>query len=260
MNPKKDTLYIHKLIPNVVTLIGLCFGLFSIKYAMVEQWQTAVILLVIAAFIDGFDGGIARLLNSSSSFGAQLDSLTDFINFGVAPALLIYLWKTHEIKGIGWAVALFFVICQALRLARFNVSEKDKENQDLVISDNQKYLKENFFSGVPAPTGAGLTLLPMIITFMLIEKLGYEHFSISSVVVIIYTCVIAFMMISTIPTFSVKKVRIKKSFLLMTLAGVCFFIIGLITEPWIVLTFMGLLYLISIPLSVALYCKLSKKV
>lgn len=260
MTEKKESLYIYKLIPNIVTIIGLCFGLFSIKYSMNEKWDFAVLLLVVAAFIDGLDGRIARMLNSQSNFGAQLDSLTDFINFGVAPAFLIYLWKTNEIKGLGWSVALFFVICQALRLARFNSTEDLQDDNFQPSSESARKLRDNFFTGVPAPTGAGLTMLPIIVTFLMVENFNFKDFYIHPIYVIASTALIAILMISTIPTISVKKMKIRKKYLSITLAIIGLFIIGLVNQTWIVLTLMGIIYLLTIPFSVLNFYRLKKRV
>ncbi len=235
---------IVKLLPNLATIIGLCFGLFALKFAIMERWELSVGLIVIATFIDGIDGRLARMLNASSDFGAQLDSLSDFFNFGVAPALVLYLWMSHEIKGLGWAVTLFFIITQALRLARFNTSLNDEDHND------------NYFYGVPAPCGAGLSLLPMIITFFFNDHLeGQALFEITPLMVIIYTAIIATLMVSRVPTISVKKLAIQKRFASIFLAFAGLFVVALITEPWITLPLMGIAYLVTIPFSVFCYYK-----
>lgn len=146
---------ITKLFPNFITLLGLCSGLTSLKFTFNEQWEFSVIFIIIAAIIDGMDGRIARILKSTSDFGAQLDSFADFLNFGAAPAFLLYFWKLNEIKVIGWILVMIYVICISIRLARFNVS----------LHSEQPYWEKFFFSGVPAPVCALLSLLPIIITF-----------------------------------------------------------------------------------------------
>ena len=235
---------IVKLLPNLVTIVGLCFGLFALKFAILERWELAVGLIIIATVIDGIDGRVARMLNASSDFGAQLDSLSDFFNFGVAPALVLYLWIGHEIKGLGWAVALFFIISQALRLARFNTSLHDDNHND------------NYFYGVPAPCGAGLSLIPMIITFFFNEHLdGQALFEITPMTVIIYMAIIGILMVSSVPTISVKKVIIQKRFASLFLAFGGLFIIALVTEPWITLPLIGVFYLATIPFSIFYYYK-----
>ena len=146
---------ITKLFPNFITLLGLCAGLTSLKFTFNEQWEFSAIFIIIAAIIDGMDGRIARILKSTSDFGAQLDSFADFLNFGSAPAFLLYFWKLNEIKVVGWILVMIYVICISIRLARFNVS----------LHSEQLYWKKFFFSGVPAPVCALLALLPIIITF-----------------------------------------------------------------------------------------------
>jgi CDP-diacylglycerol---serine O-phosphatidyltransferase len=238
---------LSRLFPNIVTLMGLCIGLFALKHAMMGQWQTAVMLIIIAAFVDGIDGRLARMLNASSDFGAQLDSLTDFVNFGVAPALTLYLWRGHEIKAVGWAIALFFIISAALRLARFNVALSDDGDE----FDAQ--VRDKFFQGIPAPCGAALCLIPMILTFLFDEKLGYQPFDITPIMVVLYMVLIAFCMVSRIPTISVKKIKIKKEYATIFMAGAALFIISLILEPWITLPLLGISYLSTIPFSIWQY-------
>lgn len=241
-----------RLFPNMVTIMGLCMGLFAIKYAMAEQWQTAVMLIIIAAFVDGIDGRLARMLNASSEFGAQLDSLTDFVNFGVAPALTLYLWKGHEIKGLGWAVALFFIISMALRLARFNVGLSESDEYEAEIRDK-------FFQGIPAPCGAAVSLIPMILTFLFADKLGYQPFEITAPIVIIYMVVIAIFMVSRIPTISVKKIKIQKEFVSLFMAAAALFIISLIIEPWVTLPLLGISYLSTVPYSIWQYYQFKRE-
>jgi CDP-diacylglycerol--serine O-phosphatidyltransferase len=236
-----EILPIVKLLPNIVTIVGLCFGLFALKYAIANKWEMAVGLIVIATFIDGIDGRLARMLNASSDFGAQLDSLSDFFNFGVAPSLVLYMWMTHEVKGLGWAISLFFIITMALRLARFNSSLSDDDYDD------------SFFYGIPAPCGAGLSLLPMILTFAFDEHLGYRPFELTPPMVIAYTAVVAILMVSRVPTISVKKVGIQKKFSSIFLAITGLVMLVLVTEPWITLPIVAVLYLATIPFSVIAY-------
>lgn len=249
-NNKLSSLPISKLIPNIVTLTGLCLGLFAIRYAMLERWELAVILVVIASFLDGIDGGIARLLDAQSEFGAQLDSLADFVNFNVVPALIMYMWITHEIKGLGWAASIFFIICGAIRLARFNVSQSD----DSIDPE----LKDKFFVGMPVPSAACLALLPLILTFLFDDELGYQPFTITPLMVIICMLVISLFMVSRIPTMSLKKVKIPKELQSLVLACAGLFIISLATKPWITLPVLGIVYLSTIPYCVVSYLR-SKK-
>lgn len=239
------------LFPNIVTLIGLCFGLVAIKCSMLGQLEKAVIFVIIAGFIDGVDGRLARILNASSSFGAQLDSLADFLNFGVAPAFILYLWKGQEIKGFGWAVALFFIICQAIRLARFNASLDD--------DNDENPLREKYFQGVPAPVGAGLSLTPLMIYFFLKDNYSELSGYITAHLVMVHMSVVALLMVSRIPTISAKKMKIDREFssLILALAGII--IITLILEPWVAFPIISLIYLCTIPFSVFSYYKELKK-
>jgi CDP-diacylglycerol--serine O-phosphatidyltransferase len=241
-----------KLLPNMVTIIGMCFGLFALKFAMSNQWEIAVAFIIISAFIDGMDGRLARLLNATSNFGLQLDSLADFFNFGVAPALILYLWKTHEIKGIGWAVALFFVISQALRLARYNSSVDEKDDEELSI------IKERFFIGIPAPLGGALSTAPMMLEFFMHKHFPEQNFSVPVEVLVAYLLVIAYLMVSRVPTVSIKKIRIKRSYSMAALSAIAMLFIAMILEPWFILPLVGLVYLCTIPVSSWMYYRIKR--
>jgi CDP-diacylglycerol--serine O-phosphatidyltransferase len=234
---KKLPLYF--LVPNMVTIISLCLGMSSIKYALDERWHLSVALLVISGFLDGLDGRLARLLNASSKFGAELDSLTDFICFGAAPAILAYLWTLHlfPIKGIGWAVSLVYATCVALRLARFNVDQKSETTG-----------KSDSFKGVPAPSGAGLTLIPIMLSF----SLGFDLFKTEPLYHIIYMLVIALLMVSELPTISMKNTKISDGAVVPVLFISALLIISFIVKPWLALPAFGLLYAVSIPVTVIL--------
>ncbi|MFV9876188.1 MAG: CDP-diacylglycerol--serine O-phosphatidyltransferase [Rickettsiales endosymbiont of Dermacentor nuttalli] len=231
---------IIRLFPNIVTLIGLCVGMTSIRFALDGKWENAVLFIVIAALIDGMDGRLARLLKASSNLGAQLDSLADFINFGVAPALVLYLWQLHNvpIKGWGWAVSLIYSMCCALRLARFNTS----------LEEEKPTWANNFFVGVPAPAGACLALVPMMLNFQ------YSIFF-QPIILSIYVSIIAILMSSRIPTFSGKKIAIAREFMSLILALVSLLIIGIIIEPWVILPVIGTIYGLSIPVSIFIFKK-----
>jgi len=242
----KTALPISRLFPNVITIMAICFGFTSIRYALDSKWDVAVTFIIIAGFLDVADGRLARFLKATSNFGAQLDSLADFVNFGVSPAAVLYLWYLQEIniKGMGWAMVLFYVICSAIRLARFN--------SDLAIQDRPDW-KEGFFTGVPAPAGAYLAVLPIMLNFKF-DIIEYVH----PILVGIYLIIIALLMSSRIPTFATKKLIIKKEYVSLVLV-----VTGLVTgviimEPWIVLPFLGIIYLISIAFSVRAYNKLAK--
>jgi len=246
MNSKKKRLLsfpLSRLFPNMVTIAGLCCGLSAIRLAIEGRFEIAVVLLVVAAIIDGMDGRIARLLNSTSIFGAHLDSLSDFVCFGVSPALILYLWKLHAIKGLGWAVSLFFVVCCALRLARFNTSMLDEQ-----VPAWQK----KFFTGIPSPAGAMLALMPLVSTFYMENSIFA-----TSAFCIAWTLIMGMLMASRVPTFAVKKLIIRHEWVLpiMLLAGVA--VVLMLTEPWLMFSLSGILYLLTIPASVVVYKKLS---
>lgn len=234
------------LFPNMITLVGLCLGLSSIRYAMSGRFELAVALLIFAAIIDGLDGRIARLLNSTSTFGAMLDSLSDFACFGVAPAMVMYFWVLHEVRGLGWAVVLFFAICCALRLARFNTS---------LFNAHTESWKKNFFTGVPAPAGAMLGILPLVLYFQWGDMLY-----IPAGAVIVYDALIAILMVSRIPTFAAKQLKIRQEMVLFVMMGAGFLIALFIIEPWLTFSTLGVIYLLVIPFSIRSWYKLSRSV
>ncbi|MGL9718681.1 MAG: CDP-alcohol phosphatidyltransferase family protein [Wolbachia sp.] len=239
------SLPVAKLFPNFITLLGLCSGLTSLKFTFNEQWEFAVIFIIIAAIIDGMDGRIARILKSTSDFGAQLDSFADFLNFGAAPAFLLYFWKLKEIKVIGWILVMIYVICISMRLARFNVS----------LNAEQLDWEKFFFSGVPAPICALLSLLPIIITFQSHESeyllFMEQFFNIRNTAC--YFLAISFFSVSHIPTFSAKYIYIPRSlsYIFVSLFGV--FIVFFVSKPWITLPILGVIYTLTIPVSIGLY-------
>jgi len=239
-NNKITHLPLTKLLPSIVTITALCLGLISIRYSLGGKFTIATALIVIAAILDGLDGRIARYLNSVSEFGAHLDSLSDLINFGLSPAILLYLWSMHEIpyKGIGWAVILFFVCCSAIRLARFNTllnGDKDEKIQNYII-------------GLPTPAAAALSLLPIILSFEIVEGVY-----ISPYLIAVYVVVIGILMISTIPIYSGKMMNIKKKYAGIFIIGFGLLLGSAILEPWIILPIISIAYIISIPISVYFY-------
>ena len=245
MPNKNDTIKhfsFSKLFPNIVTLTAICFGLSSIRYALDEKWEVSVILIIIAGFLDVRDGRLARFLKATSTFGAYLDSLADFIDFGVAPAIVLYLWNLQniQIKGMGWALVLFFSLCMSIRLARFNT---DLDNQD-----KSPALKELFFVGVPAPAGACLALMPMMISFRF--DINFANYLLANS---IFMILVALLLVSTIPTFSVKKITISRDYVPLFFVVFGLLIVFLISEPWIALPFIGILYLLHIPFSIRQY-------
>ena len=223
---------ISKYVPNFITLLSLSSGFTSISFSLNGEWEIAIYLILLATIFDFFDGWFARKLKSGSNFGAELDSLSDFVSFGVAPSFLIYLWSTNTLGSLGWGATLFFVICSALRLARFTA--------DIYIT-NKPIDKNEYFTGVPSPAAAGLILLPLFIYFEFqIEVLKNDYLN------LITTIVIGFMMISKIPTISIKKLKINskyKTWIFLIFVLVC---VALISRIWLTLISVFGAYLISV--------------
>jgi CDP-diacylglycerol--serine O-phosphatidyltransferase len=226
---------VRTLLPNLITLLALCAGLTAIRLAVEQKLEWAVAAIVFAALLDGIDGRIARLLKGTSRFGAELDSLADFVNFGVAPALIVYFWGLHELKSAGWIAAMVFAICTGLRLARFNV---------MIDDPNKPAWAGNFFVGIPAPAGAITVLFPIYLYF-----LGMPRYSFLAPVTLVYTLAIAFLMVSRLPVFSGKRVgkRIAPEMVLPVFVAVVLFFALLVAYPWEVLTIGTVLYLASLP-------------
>jgi CDP-diacylglycerol---serine O-phosphatidyltransferase len=231
---------VRVLIPNIFTLVGLCAGLTAIRMGIEHRWDLAIAALVFAAVLDGIDGRVARLLKASSRFGAELDSLADFVNFGVAPAIIMFNWALEDLRSVGWIAVLVFAVCSALRLARFNVS--------LDATDTPAW-KSNYFVGVPAPAGAIILLLPIYA-----QDLGL-HVPILTPLVLIYTLAIALLMVSRVPTFSAKTLgsRISRDLVLPLLGVAALAIVTLIAFTWEMLTAMSILYIALLPFGVRSY-------
>lgn len=227
---------VRTLVPNLITLLALCAGLTAIRLAMEEKLELALAAIVFAALLDGIDGRIARMLKGTSRFGAELDSLADFVNFGVAPALILYFWGLHELKSAGWIAALVFAICAGLRLARFNV---------MIDDPNKPIWAGNFFTGIPAPAGAITVLLPIYVTF-----LGAPMGLVTVWFTFLYTLSIALLMVSRLPVFSGKRVgkRVPPEMVLPVFVMVVLFFALLVSYPWQVLTLGTLVYLTCLPL------------
>lgn len=228
-------LSINRLIPNALTLMGLCAGMTAIRWALEERWEVAVAAVVVAMVIDGLDGPVARLMKATSEFGAQLDSLADFVNFGVTPAIIVYLWAMQGLGGLAWALALVYAMCCALRLARFNAA---------LTQDDKPAWASKFFVGVPAPAGAGLMLLPMVLSF----KLGDEIFRSEILNGAVFIGVAA-LMVSQLPTYSSKRIKVPLRHVGFVLIGVGAFAAFLVSTPWVTLSVAGLVYLVSIPMA-----------
>ncbi|MGM0423173.1 MAG: CDP-alcohol phosphatidyltransferase family protein [Pseudomonadota bacterium] len=242
-SPKQMAL--QKLVPNMMTLAALTAGMTSIQYAIDERWERAVIAIVIAAFIDAFDGAAARVLNATSRLGAELDTLSDFLCFGIAPATIMYLWLLQDAGRVGWIVAVVFAIATALRLARYNVEDKD-ENKNLVSEAKNS----RFFTGVPAPTAGGMAILPLILSFQFYDVSAVNRFVTTPDFVAVWMSLFAILMVSRLPTFSSKQVQLPPKMVVPLLAIFGLMIAGLIHATWITLTLMGVVYGLSIPLAV----------
>jgi CDP-diacylglycerol--serine O-phosphatidyltransferase len=226
---------VRTLVPNVITLLALCAGLTAIRMAFEDRYVLALAAIVFAAFLDGIDGRLARLLKGTSRFGAELDSLSDFVNFGVAPSLILYFWGLHDLKSAGWIAAMVFAICASLRLARFNVMIDDPDRPAWAA---------NFFVGMPAPAGAITVLLPIYAVF-----LGLPRSPILVWLTLFYTLAIALLMVSRLPVFSGKRVgtRVPTEMVGPVIVVVVLFFALLIAYPWVILTTGTLAYLAGLP-------------
>lgn len=229
----------NRLIPNILTVLALCAGLTAILYGFQAQWKYAVLAVVVAAVLDALDGRVARLLGGSTKFGAELDSLSDFVSFGVAPALLVFLWALKDTHQIGWVTALVFAVCAALRLARFNTR--------LGVSDMPAWAS-NFFTGVPAPAGGALILLPMMLSFAFaVPALAHPLVNMPVMVAV------SVLMISRIPTYAFKHARVPHRLVLPFLLGVGLLAALMAMATWLTISACVVLYLVSIPFSLRSY-------
>ena len=239
------------MIPNAITALALCVGLTGIRFAMTapagetEHWQLALACVVGAGILDGMDGRIARLLRAESKFGAELDSLSDNIAFGTAPALILFLWSLQYAPKFGWTAALALAVCCALRLARFNARLDAAE---------QPHKSAGFNTGVPAPAGAGLAFVPIFLWLIT----GMPLFR-SWPLVMAWTLIIALLMISSLPTYSWSSIRIRREWRLLTLAGVAILGAALLTATWYTLLAIAILYLAMIPVACASYARVKRR-
>lgn len=236
---------ISRLLPNMITLAGMCCGLSAIRFATLGRWEMAITFILVAALIDGMDGRVARMLGATSLFGAQLDSLSDFLCFGVAPALIMYMWQLHDIRGIGWAVVLFFVVCAALRLARFNTA---------LFDDEKEAWEKQFFTGVPSPAGGILCLMPLIFSMQISQGT-----SLPAIAVAIHVVIIGMLMASRIPTFSGKTINIRHEYIPQFMIACSILLVLFIIEPWLFLTGVSVVYILSIGFSVLRWRKLKAR-
>jgi len=239
--PKKTP---KSLLPNTLTIFGVCLGLSSIKFAIDLNYSIAVIAIGFAAILDTLDGRVARLIKGTSKVGKELDSLTDVISFGVAPGFIMYFWVLNEIGKFGWMFVLIYAVCCALRLARFN----------LMVMEESETWKINFFEGIPSPAAAGLVLLPLILN--LSGLIQFDNYAILSSVAILTTSIL---MVSKIPTYSLKRILVPRHFAIFLLLGIGIYVSLLIFYTFETLFFSGLTYIILIPISYFHYRNINKK-
>jgi len=233
------------LVPNAVTVLALCVGLTGARFAFSERWDLAIICIVIAAILDALDGRIARMLKAQTRFGAELDSLSDVIAFGVSPALIIYLWSLQYLPRLGWIVALAHAVCAALRLARFNASI------DMV---DQPHKSAGFFTGIPAPAGAGLLLLPVYLELWLGDEARLHPLAVA-----IWAGLVAFLMISNVATFGWSSIKLRPSYRLAALLGIGLVGAALLSEPWATLSITAVVYATVIPFSIASFSRVRRQ-
>ena len=231
------------ILPNMLTLIGVCIGLTSIRFALDGRFEFAVIAIIFAALIDGLDGRIARLIKGTSKVGKELDSLTDMISFGVAPAFVMFFWKLNTLGRFGWLLCLIYVICVALRLARFNVN-----------SNQEPSWKDNFFEGVPSPAGAILVLTPLIFSLSGFDMIQLNY----DLIVPIFFVLTSFLLISKFPSYSFKKIVIPRRTTIFLLFGIVLFFGLLLIYTFNVITLSAIIYLLLLPISFFHYQKIKK--
>jgi CDP-diacylglycerol--serine O-phosphatidyltransferase len=232
------------LLPNILTLAGVCLGISSIKFSIDGNYSLAVIFIILAAVLDALDGRIARLIKGTSEFGKELDSLTDFVSFGIAPVFILYFWELNKYGKLGWAITLIYSVCCVLRLARFNLTKVD----------NKQLWKSNYFEGVPSPAGGILILMPL---FFELSDLNLA-FNIKSLTPYL-TVSIAILLVSKIPTLSLKKISISPKATVFILLGIGIIFISLLNNPFETLLTLSLIYLISIPVSFIMYKNKNRK-
>ncbi|MDR1694715.1 MAG: CDP-diacylglycerol--serine O-phosphatidyltransferase [Lactobacillaceae bacterium] len=243
---KLGSLPFRKIAPNLVTMLALCAGITSIRYSIQLDWSKAIICIFLAAFFDMLDGRVARMLKASSKFGAELDSLSDFVSFGVAPSIMIYRWTLYDLPKFGWFFCLLFSMAMAMRLARFNTMLDDEP---------QPSYWQNFFVGVPAPAAAGLAVLPVMTSF---EFSGWEFLR-SNWFMAAVMCVVAILMVSRIPTISTKKVKVPRYMLMPLMLIVVFIASFMISQTWLTLSIITLCYAVSIPIGTLVFLREKRK-
>jgi CDP-diacylglycerol--serine O-phosphatidyltransferase len=238
---RPEWLHINKMIPNFLTILAISAGMSAIRFSLEDRWEHATLAILAAAILDALDGRVARILKGASKFGAELDSLSDFISFGVAPAMMLYLWAMQDFGPFGWMLTLLFSVSMALRLARFNT---------MLEVDNLPTWTSNFFAGVPAPAAAGLVLMPMILSFIV----GDEFFR-SPFVISFYLIGVSALVVSSIPTFSFKKIKVPTKQILPFMVISTALVAALVSAPWMTLSGLLIVYLATIPFSIKTYRK-----
>jgi CDP-diacylglycerol---serine O-phosphatidyltransferase len=234
------------ILPNAITLIGVCIGLTSIKFALDGKFVIAIIAILFAGLMDALDGRIARLIKGTSKMGKELDSLGDVISFGVAPALIMYFWNLQYLDKLGWFICLIYVVCVALRLARFNVN-----------SEEEPSWKDNFFEGMPSPAGGVIVLLPLILSFSELDNFFFQiNYDLMVPTIFVF---VSLLLISTIPTYSFKKIVIPRSMTKFLLFGIVLFFGALLVYTFKILTISSIVYLCLIPVSYLHYKNIKKK-
>ena len=233
---------LRAVVPNAITALALCSGLSGVRFAIAGEWERAVAMIVLAGVLDGLDGRVARMLKGESRFGAELDSLADAISFGVSPALVLYLWSLTTFPQLGWIAALMLAVFCALRLARFNAQ---------IDAGEQPRKSAGYFTGVPAPAGAGLAMLPLIAWLWSGEPILRNHWLVAP-----WVAFVATLMVSSLATYSWKSVRLRRHMRFEAIAGAVVLAAALVTAPWQTLTAVSALYLLSIPFSMAGYARI----
>ncbi|MEO3473333.1 CDP-diacylglycerol--serine O-phosphatidyltransferase [Roseomonas sp. CAU 1739] len=252
--PRVEGQSFNRLIPNIMTMLGLCCGLVAIRFAFEDRFEQAATLILVAGVIDGLDGRLARLLKATSRFGAEFDSLSDFLCFGVAPAMVLYLWTMHDYRALGFAPCLMFAVCMALRLARFNAA------LDVGPGVKPAYTY-NFFTGVPAPAGAVCVMVPLFLGlwFSQIDWPLLASAARHPAFVGLMMVLVAGLLVSTLPTWSFKNFRVPRAYVLPLLLGTGLFVAVLLAEPWAALALAGLAYLGMLPFSIRSYLRLKRE-
>jgi CDP-diacylglycerol---serine O-phosphatidyltransferase len=244
---RKSPATLNSIIPNILTILALCAGMTSIRFALQENWEAALGAILVAAILDGLDGRMARLLKGATKFGAELDSLSDFIAFGVAPGIIAYLWSGGgaALGGVGWIAALAYAACCALRLARFNTELEDP---------NRPAWKSDYFTGTAAPAAAGFAMLPIMTSFLI-----GDQFIRSPAFVTVWLLLVGFLMISKFPTYSFKRLKMNRDHVLPTLVGIVLFAALAAVFPWAAITLFMLFYLALMPVSFLSHRKLVRQ-